>query len=130
MKKILASIALFASLGVASAADLPQAAPYTRSPYVFSPTYNWTGFYIGAMGGYGWSDQVRASLGGVNFSASSNDLQGAFAGGTVGYNWQMGSWVLGIEADAAWSDLNYSQTGFGVTLADKIQSFGSATGRI
>jgi outer membrane immunogenic protein len=35
-----------------------------------------------------------------------------------------------FEADAAWSDLKYSETAFGVTLADKIQSFGSVTGRL
>jgi outer membrane immunogenic protein len=70
------------------------------------------------------------TLGGLALSASSSDLKGAFAGGTVGYNQQMGSWVIGLEADAAWSDLNYSQSAFGVTLADKIQSFGSVTGRI
>ena len=62
-------------------------------------------------------------------SASSNDLKGGFGGGTVGYNWQTGNFVFGIEADAAWSDIKYSETAFGVTLADKIQSFGSVTGR-
>lgn len=129
MKKILTAIVLMTSAGTASAADMPQAAPYARVPYA-SPVYNWTGFYIGAMGGYGQSDQVRASIGGLTFSTSSNDLKGGFGGGTVGYNQQMGSWVLGMEADAAWSDLKYSQSAFGVTLADKIQSFGSVTGRI
>jgi hypothetical protein len=43
------------------------------------------------MGGYGWSDTVRASIGGLAVSASSSDLKGGFAGGTVGYNYQMGS---------------------------------------
>jgi outer membrane immunogenic protein len=38
--------------------------------------------------------------------------------------------VFGIEADGAWSDMKVSQTAFGVTLADKIQSFGSVTGRL
>jgi outer membrane immunogenic protein len=128
MKRILITIALMTSTGTASAADM-QAVPYTRAPYV-SPAYNWTGFYIGAMGGYGWSDEVRASIGGLTFSTSSNDLNGGFAGGTVGHNWQMGTWVLGIEADAAWSDIKFSQSAFGVTVADKIQSFGSVTGRI
>jgi outer membrane immunogenic protein len=82
------------------------------------------------MGGYGWSDEVRASVGGLTFSTSSSDLKGGFAGGTVGHNWQMGNWVFGIEADAAWSDLKFSQSAFGVTAADKIQSLGSVTGRI
>jgi outer membrane immunogenic protein len=131
MKKILTAIVLVASAGTASAADMPMAAPYTRAPlYSPSPIYNWTGFYIGAMGGYGWSDTVRATIGGLAVSASSSDLNGGFGGGTVGYNQQMGSWVIGIEADAAWSDIKDSTSGFGVTLADKIQSFGSVTGRI
>ena len=108
-----------------------MAAPYTRAPlYSPSPIYNWTGFYIGAMGGYGWSDELQANIGGLALSTSSNNLKGGFAGGTAGYNWQMGTWVLGIEADAAWSDIKDSMSGFGVTVADKIQSFGSVTGRV
>jgi len=117
--------------GTACAADMEAIpyAPYTRVPYV-SPVYSWTGFYIGAMGGYGWSDEVRASIAGVTVPTSSSDLNGGFAGGTLGRNWQMGAWLLGIEADAAWSDLKHSVTAFGVTAADTIQSFGSVTGRI
>jgi outer membrane immunogenic protein len=38
--------------------------------------------------------------------------------------------VFGIETDAAWSDIKYSQSAFGLTLTDKIQSFGSVTGRL
>ena len=129
MKKILTATFLVISAGTASAADMPSAASYQKAPIV-SPAYNWTGFYIGAMGGYGWSDQVRATIGGLTVSASSNDLKGGFAGGTVGYNWQTGQMVLGIEADAAWSDIKYSEPIFGGTLTDKIQSFGSVTGRI
>jgi outer membrane immunogenic protein len=126
----MATFALLASCAAASAADMPQAAPYTRAPVAVSPAYDWTGFYVGAMGGYGWSDQVRATIGGLTVSASSNDLKGGFGGGTVGYNWQASSnFVVGLEADAAWSGIKYSETAFGVTLADKVQSFGSVTGR-
>jgi outer membrane immunogenic protein len=130
MKKILAAIVLVASAGTAFAADMPQAGPYYSRAGYASPAYNWTGFYIGAMGGYGWSDETRATVGGVTFSTSSNDLKGGFAGGTIGYNQQMGSWVIGLEADGAWSDLKYSASAFGVTATDKIQSLGSVTGRI
>jgi outer membrane immunogenic protein len=111
-----------------SAADLPQATPYADAP--ISPAYDWTGFYIGAMGGYGWSDTLRATVGGLALAASSTDIQGGFGGGTVGYNWQAGQAVFGVEADAAWSDMNFSQTSLGITLADKVQSFGSVTGRV
>jgi outer membrane immunogenic protein len=128
MKKILTAIVLAISTGAASAADMPAAASYQRVPYA-SPAYNWTGFYLGAMGGYGWSDTVRASVGGLTVSTSSNDLKGGFGGGTLGYNWQTGNFLFGLEADAAWSDIKYSETALGVTLADKIESFGSVTGR-
>ncbi|MBR0939081.1 outer membrane protein [Bradyrhizobium jicamae] len=130
MKKILAAVALTISAGTASAADMSVPyTPYTKAPYV-APMASWSGFYLGGMGGYGWSDDVRASIGGLSVTTSSSDLNGGFAGGTIGYNWQMGNWVIGAEADAAWSDIKYSVSGFGVTATDKIQSFGSATGRI
>jgi outer membrane immunogenic protein len=127
----------FAALGSllivspAFAADLPPApAPMpAKIPYV-SPVYDWTGFYIGAMGGYGWSDQADATVGGLTFTTNSTDLKGGFAGGTLGYNWQMGAAVFGIETDAAWSGMQDSATSLGITLADKMQSFGSVTGRI
>ena len=54
MKKfLLATVGLLALLGMAapaSAADLPVKAP---PPPVVAPVYNWTGFYIGANGGWG-----------------------------------------------------------------------------
>ena len=130
MKRTLTILAIIASASAASAADMPQAAPYTRAPVMVDPGVNWTGFYVGAMGGYGWSDQTRATIGGITVSSSNNDIKGGFAGGTVGYNWQTGPAVFGIEADAAWSGIKYSEVDLGVTLADKIQAIGSVTGRI
>jgi outer membrane immunogenic protein len=93
-----------------------------------SPAYNWTGFYIGAMGGYGWSQSVDIA----GFVGATNDIRGGFAGGTVGYNWQgAGSPVVfGVEADGAWSDLNFTDTDFGDTFQERIRSFGSVTGRV
>ncbi|MEO6841325.1 MAG: outer membrane beta-barrel protein [Bradyrhizobium sp.] len=130
MKLKIAGLALMASCSAVMAADMPSAVPYQKAPYIVDPGTNWTGFYIGAMGGYGWSDSVRTTIGGLAFTASSSDLKGGFGGGTLGYNWQSGQAVFGIETDAAWSDIKYSETAFGITLADKLQSFGSVTGRI
>jgi outer membrane immunogenic protein len=128
MRLKIATLALLASCAAASAADVLGPAP---EPVYRAAVYNWTGFYIGAMGGYGWSNQSRLTIDALTVTDSSNDLRGGFGGGTIGYNWQPSSnFVVGVEADAAWSDIKISQTDFGVTATDKIQSFGSVTGRV
>jgi outer membrane immunogenic protein len=132
MKSILlAGTAIVAFAGAAFAADMAPRT-YSKAPAMVSPMYNWSGFYIGAMGGYGWSDRVN--VGGV--TTTSSDLKGGFGGGTIGYNWQTpGSQFLwGLEVDAAASDIKYRESGFvgifPVTIEDKIRSFGSVTGRL
>ena len=83
----------------AFAADFPQ--PAFKAPY--AAPWNWTGFYVGINGGYGWgksswTDPVAATTTG-DFNVS-----GALAGGTIGYNLQTGLWVWGLEGDvdASW----------------------------
>jgi len=130
MKKLLlASAALIALSGAASAADLARAAPYTKAP-VMEPGVNWSGFYIGAMGGYGFSDHGTTTVGGVAFTGSGSDINGGFGGGTIGYNWQTGPWVFGLEADGAGADISNSATAAGVTVTERVNAFGTATGRI
>jgi outer membrane immunogenic protein len=53
----IAGLVLVASASGAIAADMPSGAPYQKAAYA-TPAYDWTGFYVGAMGGYGWSDRV------------------------------------------------------------------------
>ncbi len=127
MKRLALGI-LLASIagGAACAADL-SAPRYSKAPPVVSPLTNWSGFYIGAMGGYA-------------AQSSSDDLgiKGGFAGGTVGYNWQFGTIVAGIEADGAWADVSASATETavinGVSLSasetDKINALATVRGRI
>jgi outer membrane immunogenic protein len=119
MKRLLLAGAAFLSLvTAASAADLASR-PYTKAPPL-SPAVNWSGFYIGAMGGYAFD--------------SSNG--GGFGGGTIGYNWQFpgSQFVFGIEIDAAGASIKDSQTaligGVLFTAEDKINALGSVTGRI
>jgi outer membrane immunogenic protein len=132
---LLTTSAFIAMTTAASAADLARQAPIVPAPPLV-PVYNWNGFYVGAMGGYGWSDRVGVSVAGFNFTASSSDLKGGFFGGTVGYNYQPAgsSFLLGIEADAAWANIRASRSasalGVTATLEDKIDAFGSVTGRL
>ena len=124
---LLASTAIIAMMSAASAADLAPRVYAKAAPFV-SPAYNWTGFYIGVMGGYGWSQEAR--VGGL--TGTTNEFKGGFAGGTIGYNWQQSGspFVFGLEVDAAWSDIKSSATALGITVEDKFRSIGSATGRI
>jgi outer membrane immunogenic protein len=133
MRYILAVLALVGPVSAASAADvLPGpalAAPPAYRPPPVSPAYNWTGFYIGAMGGYGWSQ--NATVAGTVLA--TNDIKGGFGGGTIGYNWQSpgSQLVFGLEADGAWSDIKFNTPFFfGTTFQEKILAFGSATGRV
>lgn len=101
-----ASAVLFSATS-ASAADLAPR-PYTKAPPpMVASIYDWTGFYIGASGGYGWG-RTRwqfALTPGVN---TNHNADGGFAGGQVGYNWQSGAWVFGFEGDAHWADIEGS----------------------
>ncbi len=105
MKKLLlASVGLLAlGLASASAADLPRrAAP--APVYTPVPVYNWSGFYVGINGGgaFGHSS-VSNVLGSQGFN-----VDGGLVGGTIGYNYQVGQWVFGVEGDIDWADIRGS----------------------
>jgi len=71
--------------------------------------YNWTGFYLGVTAGGGLQNTVIDDKD-CNLSCNSLNMSKAFGsfGGTLGYNYQFGHGVLGIEGDANWT--NYSDT--------------------
>jgi outer membrane immunogenic protein len=113
MKRILfttVSLGVLALVSPALSADLPL---YTKAPAVASPAYDWTGFYAGVFGGYGFGNHnvnnANGAAGFANFTANYSS-QGGIAGGEAGYNWQSGSIMLGVEADGFWSDIKGSDT--------------------
>ena len=95
--------------GMAFAADLPIHAP--------PPVYNWTGFYAGLNGGYHWGESSMAFTGtdtdglvfgsglgvaqqfGVIPLTGTSSASGFIGGGQFGYNYQINSFVLGLEFD-------------------------------
>jgi len=97
---LLTTICLCALTGGAFAADLPRGAPPAKEP-VFLAGYNWTGFYAGINGGYGWADSNWSAFG------TGSNPSGGLVGGTLGFNWQgVGSpYVFGVEGDIDWSDI-------------------------
>lgn len=121
MKKILLTTTGLIALGMAPAfgADL-AARTYTKAPPAAVAINNWSGFYIGAMGGYASEN-----------SSGIGSLSGGFAGGTIGYNWQTGPVVFGLEADAAWADVGATITAPGLaSVSDRIRDMGTVRGRI
>jgi outer membrane immunogenic protein len=135
MKKILlGTVGLIAlSVAPALAADLP-ARTYSKAPAYVAAVYDWTGFYIGVNGGYGSSRKAWSNyIGLVSFGEGSHDATGGTFGGQIGYNWQVSSWVFGVEAQGNWADLkgsNASTLFAGVTNRTKIDALGFFTGRV
>jgi outer membrane immunogenic protein len=82
---------------------------YAAASPVAPAPLTWTGLYIGGHGGWGWSSSSNATarssfepaLGDSLFLPVNYDLRGdgAVFGGQLGYNWQAGNWVLGVEGD-------------------------------
>lgn len=100
----LAALCVFAP--AAAAADLGGArrGHVSEDPVPYQAPFTWTGFYVGTHLGYGWSDvdwqETNPSFNG------SHDGSGVLAGGQIGYNWQAGRFVYGVEADISrlWVD--------------------------
>jgi outer membrane immunogenic protein len=142
----IASVLLAAPMNAASAADMPYRAPPWTS---VAPAYDWSGFYLGINGGYGvGADPFNQVLSGTPAGSSSINSRvtplGGLFGGQVGYNYQMGHVVFGLEGDIQWADQNDTagcglecivEPAIGATdtlgsVQQKITWFGTARGRL
>jgi outer membrane immunogenic protein len=102
-----------AFLGSANAADMGMP---LKAPAYTAPASSWTGFYIGVNGGASWgtaasSIDLSALAGGLgagalgNLPVGSHEINGFLGGGQIGYNWQSGNIVFGLEGDGDWADI-------------------------
>ncbi|MFG1347115.1 outer membrane protein [Xanthobacter autotrophicus DSM 431] len=127
---VLGAVAL---AGAAQAADLATKPMVTKAPV--APAFSWTGFYIGANAGYGWGQTTFSnSYDPLNPSTLVNadadfGTDGAVVGGQIGYNWQINQVVLGVEADAAWSDISGSGSYFNGVASSCVQSNDACTAK-
>ena len=134
-----------ASAGSVAAPDLrrPPPALVYKSPRASGP-YNWTGSYIGGDGGYG-SETASGTLttaGGVPLAPYDTSVNGPFAGGFVGGNYQFDHVVAGVEGDWQWGNLtgnNQQQAPIGATgtfpggpftISTTIKDYESIRGRL
>jgi outer membrane immunogenic protein len=108
MKRVLLTGVAMTALSLVSANAADLGARYSmpaKAPAYVAPHYNWTGFYIGLSGGGAWGKSEWSS---PAVSTGNFDVDGALIGGTVGYNWQFGRTVLGIEGDLSWTNIDGS----------------------
>jgi outer membrane immunogenic protein len=107
MKRVLFTTVALGALALGSqamAADLPvKAAPLAP------PTYDWSGFYVGGFGGYGFGNQnINNSTGPAGFAnfTANFESHGPMAGGEIGYNWMVARDIMfGLEGDGAWTNI-------------------------
>jgi len=98
---------LFAQSSLAGPERL-QAKEMAPAPALPEPC-NWTGFYLGVQGGYGWGD-LRWTTGEEGTPEElivNQHHSGYFIGGEEGYNYQIGRWlVIGAEGDFSYSQVD------------------------
>jgi outer membrane immunogenic protein len=131
---LLATAASLAMLGTTQAADLPvRKAPMLAPP----PVALWSGFYVGADGGVARHDWTFLQLEGGSSNNITFNHPGAIwtdsktaglLGVHVGYNWQFGTLVAGVEADYSW--LNVQRTVITTNSPNNPSVAGSATTKI
>jgi outer membrane immunogenic protein len=135
MKKFLLGTVGLVALGAASvpasAADLAARPVYTKAAPMMAALYDWSGFYIGGNGGWGQERDSRTDPFGV--ALGRHDANGGTAGGQIGYRWQTGPVVFGLEAQGNWADFTGSNTSLvapATSVRSKMDAFGLFTGQI
>jgi outer membrane immunogenic protein len=121
----LGALAVATLMSSANAADIARRhAMPTKAPLYAAP-YNWTGLYVGINGGGGFGTSDVATVPSGSFNTS-----GGVVGGTLGYNWQMGQTVFGLEGDIDWTNLRGSGACAGAICETRNSWLSTARGRI
>lgn len=159
MRKIVIGVVAMGALIAtqALAADMAVKAP--PQPAQQPSSYTWSGFYIGANGGYGWKDPTvtftpndvtannatcASATGGTCAPPASFGISGGLGGLQAGYNWQANqSWLIGLEADFDWSGIkgagvsnflidtvNFPPGTSNFSVTQNVEWFGTIRGRL
>jgi outer membrane immunogenic protein len=126
---LLAGAAGIAAVPAAQAADLTVKAPAMAPP----PVSSWTGLYIGASAGAAFLSHTDIYAYGSFLDPIMNTATttGFIGGGQIGYNFQSGSFVYGIEGD--FSGLSGKVSTHGIpnsTYTGQVSWLATARGRV
>lgn len=109
MKKLRMGTLLVAAgalgLGTAHASDLSAREGMLAAPMIIHPIFTWTGARIGGFLGYGIS---QTKIKNYTTSQSYKNSNGWLGGALIGYDYQIGSFVLGALADFAGAQMRGS----------------------
>ena len=113
----------------AQGADLSWNGGAAATPfYSSSSAFNWSGFYAGLNGGYGFGETTREASGGG--PETDTDADGWSLGGQVGYNMDMGGLIVGVEGDGQWSSIGFEEdVGAAGTFKSGVDAYGTLRGR-
>jgi outer membrane immunogenic protein len=129
MRSVLFCVAaLVACSAPAAAADMPgRPAPVVAAV----PGYNWGGFYGGINAGWAWGP-TKWQYDVVPPVSLSQQANGGFGGFQAGYNFQVSSFVLGIEGDYEFANINATSLcpNPAFTCHSKARNTADITGRI
>ena len=95
----------------AMAADVIYEEPVAPAPVVaYEPAFTWTGFYVGGQAGVAFNrDSGLFSSDSSGFTGGSDDGQSGFiGGGHIGYDYQVGNFLVGAVADLSYIDATSS----------------------
>lgn len=122
-----AALALAVAAPAVQAADLGGRYPSMKDePDYGPPRYLWSGFYAGVQMGYGWADSFQFNGGSV---FANDEVDGFIGGGTLGYNFQSGQIVWGLETDFSYANIDGS-TGCGGSCSGGLDWLWTVRGRV
>jgi len=106
---LLATVSMVALTSVGRAADLPAAMPAKSPMYTPAPVVDWTGAYLGVQGGVVRREaSFNGDIGGADTVAIGGTRTGGTIGALVGYSWQQGIFVYGLEGDWSWTGARFN----------------------
>src|SRR5262245_10424989 len=119
MRKLLlagTAVAVVMSAGSAGAADMSRPVYKAAPPPI--PVFSWTGWYVGVHVGGAWGTKEwqdpnvfftgKAGPGSSFFpdtTINNYGVNGFLGGVQIGYNYQSGPWVWGVEAQGSWAGI-------------------------
>lgn len=137
------AFAFVVAVGMGAVSQSSNAAELLRKAPAVVAAYDWSGFYVGANFGYGHANADWTNRGSTALFADylpgesfSHAMDGLIGGGQIGYNYQRGRWVFGVEAMfdvSAISGKQLSSTLFGAGddwFEARISALAVASGRL